>query len=71
MPDVCEIILAAWLRIGPLFSLIESELDQDEDFDRHDRIIAGLAAGDPSRAAEALEADIRGSAARIAPLLPA
>lgn len=71
MLDVCEIILAAWLRIGPLFSLIEAELDQQEDFARHARIIDGLATGNGDQAAAALEADIRGSAARIAPLLPA
>ena len=71
MPDVCEIILSAWLRTGPLFSLIETDLDPEDDYQRHAAIIKAIAAKDPAQTAIALEADIRKTAIRIAPHLPA
>jgi DNA-binding GntR family transcriptional regulator len=70
MPDVCEVILSTWLRTGPMFSLIEAELDQEEDYRKHAAIIEAIAAKDADAVSKALERDIRETARRIAPLLP-
>jgi DNA-binding GntR family transcriptional regulator len=67
MPDVRDITMYAWLRIGALFSLIEEDLDQEEDYAKHGRIIEAIAARDPARAAAMVEQDIMATATRISP----
>lgn len=69
MPDVRDIVILAWLRTGALFSLIKGELNPEEDYVKHGKIIAAIDKRDPEQAALQVEADIRTTARRVAPLI--